>query len=157
MHLQDHPDKSTHHGSHTWVVCMLILMHWCWLIFRKALAEELGFEPVTTSVSEPVSWKQNFMFDNHPGTSPLVELFRQGWTEVWFSESRNQSVKCQGAMVQQRKFKVYDFSPLKIACRGVTFQPLHRPQPISCSMAEWTTVSLSDCAWFLDTQSQWKS
>lgn len=34
----------------------------------KALAEELGFEPVTTSVSEPVSWKQNFMFDNHPGT-----------------------------------------------------------------------------------------
>ncbi|CAL1145403.1 unnamed protein product [Cladocopium goreaui] len=39
---------------------------------QKALAEELGFEPVTTSVSEPVSWKQNFMFDNHPGTSPLV-------------------------------------------------------------------------------------
>lgn len=37
----------------------------------KALAEELGFEPVTTSVSEPVSWKQNFMFDNHPGTSQV--------------------------------------------------------------------------------------
>ncbi|CAL1137981.1 unnamed protein product [Cladocopium goreaui] len=39
---------------------------------QKALAEEFGFEPVTTSVSEPVSWKQNFMFDNHPRTSPLV-------------------------------------------------------------------------------------
>ena len=57
---------------------------------RKLLAAELGFEAITTSISEPQPMKHKFMKENFSGTSSLTKVFLWG-VKAESSRSSHQS------------------------------------------------------------------